>query len=275
MSARWTPRRLRTQQIRNARHAYYGAISYVDDNLGRLMEALRATGLASNTIVVFLSDHGEMLGERGLWFKMNFFEGGARVPLVISAPRALCAAPRRGERFAGRSFCRRSSILRAAIRPRLAGSIDGRSLRGHLEGAGGHDEVIGEYLAEGAIAPMVMIRRGAMEIHPFAARSRPALRSRRATRRARQSRSVARACAERVAEFRAEVARRWNLAALDAQVRESQRRRRIVDAALTKGEAHSWDFQPYRDASRTYVRNTIPLDDLEAMARFPPVAAPK
>jgi choline-sulfatase len=44
---------------------------------------------------------------------------------------------------------------------------------------------------------------------------------------------------------------------------------------LTKGEAHSWDFQPFRDAARLYVRNTIALDDLEAMARFPPVAAPK
>ena len=74
--------------------------------------------------------------------------------------------------------------------------------------------------------------------------------------------------------FAAEIARRWDLAALDAQVRDSQRRRRIVDAALTKGEAHSWDFQPYRDAAQLYVRNTIPLDDLEAMARFPRVVAP-
>jgi len=83
------------------------------------------------------------------------------------------------------------------------------------------------------------------------------------------------AFAERILKFRAEVAQRWDLAALDAQVRESQHRRRIVDAALTKGEAHSWDFQPYRDAARIYVRNTIPLDDLESMARFPPVVAPK
>ena len=74
--------------------------------------------------------------------------------------------------------------------------------------------------------------------------------------------------AERVAAFRAETARRWNLAALDAEVRESQRRRRVVAAALTKGEAHSWDFQPYRDAARIYVRNTIALDDLKARRVF-------
>ena len=72
-----------------------------------------------------------------------------------------------------------------------------------------------------------------------------------------------------------EVARRWRLDALDAEVRASQRRRRLVDAALTKGEPRAWDFQPFRDASQSYVRNTIPLDDLEAMARFPRVEEEK
>jgi len=78
--------------------------------------------------------------------------------------------------------------------------------------------------------------------------------------------------AQRVEELRREVARRWNLAALDAEVRASQRRRRLVGAALSKGAAWGWDFQPMRDASKSYVRNTIALDDLEAMARFPRVA---
>ena len=260
-------------QICDARHAYYGAISYVDDNLGRLMEALRATKLASDTIVIFLSDHGEMLGERGLWFKMNFFEGGARVPLVISAP----------ERFAPKRVSASVSLvdllptlvdMAGGDSATLGGSIDGRSLCGHLMGVGGHDEVIGEYLAESAIAPIVMIRRGVWKfIHSapdpdqlYDLSSDPGERDNLATRSEQ---------AARVAKFRTEVAQRWDLAALDAEVRESQHRRRIVDAALTRGEAHSWDFQPYRDASRTYMRNTIPLDDLEAMARFPPVAAPE
>ena len=78
-------------------------------------------------------------------------------------------------------------------------------------------------------------------------------------------------CAELVADFRAEVGRRWNLAELDKQVRESQRRRRLVAAALNIGEIHAWDFQPFRDAARQYIRNSVALDDLEAMARFPRV----
>jgi choline-sulfatase len=71
------------------------------------------------------------------------------------------------------------------------------------------------------------------------------------------------------AEFRAEVARRWDLTALGAEVRASQRRRRLVDAALSKGDARAWDFQPNRDASKQYIRSGMDLDDLEARARFP------
>ena len=77
-----------------------------------------------------------------------------------------------------------------------------------------------------------------------------------------------------IADFRAEVGKRWDFAKLDSQVRDSQRRRRLVDAALSKGKIQAWDFQPFRKASRQYVRNSMDLDDLEAMARFPPVARP-
>jgi choline-sulfatase len=259
-------------QIRDARHAYYGAISYVDDNLGRLMEALRATELASDTIVIFLSDHGEMLGERGLWFKMNFFEGAARVPLVISAPRRF--SPRRVSASVSLVDLLPTLVDLAGGDSAALGSIDGRSLHGRLTGAGGHDEAIGEYLAEGAIGPIVMIRRGAWKfIHSPADPDQ--LYNLSTDPSERDNLAMREEHGKRVAAFKAEIARRWDLAALDAHVRDSQRRRRIVDAALTKGEAHSWDFQPYRDAARSYVRNTSVLDDLESMARFPPVAAPK
>jgi choline-sulfatase len=61
-------------QIHAARRAYYGAVSYIDDQLGALQQTLYDTNLADNTIIILLSDHGEMLGEHGLWYKMNFFE---------------------------------------------------------------------------------------------------------------------------------------------------------------------------------------------------------
>ena len=73
-------------QVRIARHAYYGAVSYIDDQVGALLEALRTSGQADNTVVVFLADHGEALGERGLWFKRSFFDVAMKVPLIIAGP---------------------------------------------------------------------------------------------------------------------------------------------------------------------------------------------
>jgi choline-sulfatase len=149
-------------------------------------------------------------------------------------------------------------------------SIDGRSLVPHLRASGGHDEAIGEYLAEGAIAPIVMIRRGRFKfIHSsvdpdqlFDVKADPFERE----NLARDERHAA-----QVAEFRAEIARRWNLDALHQDVLKSQRRRHFHFAATTRGTIQSWDWQPHVDASQRYMRNHIDLDDLEAMARFPAV----
>jgi choline-sulfatase len=71
-------------------------------------------------------------------------------------------------------------------------------------------------------------------------------------------------------EFRAEVARRWDLPALHAAVIESQRRRHLVNESLRTGRYTPWDYQPVRDASRQYVRNDQELGDFEALTRFPP-----
>jgi choline-sulfatase len=257
-------------QVRAARHAYYGAIAYVDDLLGRLMQALRSAALAEDTIVVLTSDHGEMLGERGLWYKMSFLEGSSRVPLVIASPGRF--APRRVARSVSLVDLLPTLIdLAGGNAQSLGTSIDGRTLAPHLRGAGGHDEAIGEYLAEGAIAPMAMIRRGAYKfIHSPVDSDQLFDLTRDPGERDNLTDNPSHA--NLVAEFRAEVGKRWNLAELDARVRESQRRRRLVDAALNKGKIQAWDFQPFRDASRQYVRNSMDLDDLEAMARFPPVA---
>ena len=256
-------------QTRAARRAYLGAIAYVDDQLGRLMAALRASGLAENTVVVLTSDHGEMLGDRGLWYKMNFFDGAARVPLVIASPGRF--APRRVAASVSLLDLMPTLVDLAGGDPALGGPIDGRSLAPHLEGRSGHDEALGEYLAEGAIAPMVMIRRG-----PFKFVHSPPdpdqLYDLAADPGERANLAAVPACAGTVAAFRDEVARRWRLDALDAEVRASQRRRRLVGSALTTGAVHAWDFQPLRDATRQYIRSGVDLDDLEAMARFPPAA---
>ncbi|OIN09157.1 choline-sulfatase [Oceanisphaera psychrotolerans] len=260
-------------QIRNARHAYYGAISYVDDQIGAVLKVLKETGLDEDTIIVFSGDHGDMLGERGLWYKMSWFEGSARVPMIVHAPGRF--APKRVSESVSTmdllpTFAELANYNTA---PDYAASLDGRSLLPHLTGTGGHDEVIGEYLGEGAIAPLLMIRRGRYKfVH--SAPDPDQLFDLEADPLELNNLALDPAHEERCQQFRDEVASRWNYEQLHGEVIASQRRRRLVSRALSTGKVTAWDHQPVFDASTQFMRNTIDLDDLERRARFPVVAEP-
>jgi choline-sulfatase len=257
-------------QVHAARRAYYGACAFVDDQIGAILGALQLTGLGDDTIVLLLADHGETLGERGLWYKMSFFEPACRIPLMIAAPQRFSARRVSASVSLVDILPTLAEIAGDGVAPAYAAPLSGRSLLPHLTGASGHDEVFGEYLAEGAVAPIVMVRRGAWKfIHCPADPD--------------QLYNVATDPMERVnlasdpvhgdttAGFRAEVAGRWALDRLHQDVLASQDRRRLIGEALERGVRTAWDHQPYTDASQTYMRNHLKLDDLEARARFPRV----
>ena len=151
-------RPLDAAEIQRARHGYYAAVSYMDERLGEVTAALARNGLDGETVVAFTADHGEMGGERGLWFKMSFFEGSARVPLLVRGPGIVPG--RVGEPVSQLDFAPTLAELGGAA-PDEA-EFDGRSLVSALRGGDpGAATVVSEYLAEGVTAPAVMIRRGA------------------------------------------------------------------------------------------------------------------
>lgn len=255
-------------QVRAARRAYFGSISYVDDQFGSVLQTLSETGLRDDTIVLVCGDHGDMLGERGLWYKMNFFEGAARIPLIVHAPKRF--QPRRVDATVSLVDLLPTLLELGGVGEEPAVPLDGRSLVPHLESGTGHDEVIGEYMGEGALAPVVMIRRGPWKfvhcpIDPdqlFNLSDDPDELNNIACEPS---------CAGLVAELRNEVKNRWDFEAITADVLASQRRRRLVALANATGVLSPWDFQPRRDAAQEYVRAHMDLEDLEAMARFPRV----
>ena len=253
--------------IRNARRAYYGNISYVDDWTAKLTDTVASLGLTDDTIVILLADHGDMLGERGLWYKMNFFEGSTRVPLVVHAPG----------RFAAHRVATPVSLV--DVLPTLM-ELAGASPADAVEPLAGHsllplcsggDEdrtVYGEYMAEGSCAPIVMIRRGSLKfVHCPADPDQ--LYDLAADPQERVNLATDPSQAVTVEGFRAEVDAHWDLDRLTEEVLADQARRRLVATALRTGTFTPWDYTPPRDTRDEYMRNHLDLNDVERTARWP------
>jgi choline-sulfatase len=260
----WRALEITPEHVRRARQGYFANISYVDSKIGEILETLEAT--RQEAIVVFLSDHGEMLGERGLWFKMNFFEGSARVPLMIAAPGLapglvddpvstidLCP-----------TLCDLAGVSIAAVAP----WTDGESLLPLARGGDRHSPVRIEYAAEGSIAPMVCLRQGKWKYTRCAADPEQFF-DLDADPGERRNLVEDQAQAGMLAHFRGMADRYWDLAAYDAEVRQSQARRWVVYEALRNGAYYPWDHQPLRAASERYMRNHMDLNVLEESKRFP------
>ncbi|MDG9759328.1 choline-sulfatase [Pseudomonas sediminis] len=255
-------------KIRDARRAYFGACSYIDDNIGKLLKTLEECGLAEDTLIVFSGDHGDMLGERGLWYKMHWFEMSARVPLLVHAPKHFAA--HRVSQSVSTLDLLPTLVELAGGQVEQGLELEGHSLLPHLQGKGGHDEVLGEYMAEGTVSPLMMIRRGPWK---FVYSEQDPLLLFNLDNDPLERQNLAESSEHKgiLAGFLAEARERWDIPAIHAATLASQRRRRLVAEALSQGKLTSWDHQPWVDASQQYMRNHIDLDDLERRARFPQV----
>jgi choline-sulfatase len=262
----WLNFEITEEHIRRSRQAYFANISYLDDKIGEVLEALETTRQTDNTIILFCSDHGDMLGERGLWFKMNFFEGSSRVPLMIAAPQMKTGrinAPVSNVDILP-TICDLASVDMAEIMP----WTDGESILAMASGKARNGPVLIEYAAEASYAPLVCIREGDYKFN-HCELDPPQLFNLADDPHELTNLAENPAHSRLVASFMEKVRKRWNMAAFDAEVRQSQARRWVVYEALRNGAYYPWDFQPLKKASEQYMRNHMNLDTLEGEKRFP------
>jgi choline-sulfatase len=260
------------EHIRTARHAYYANISYVDAQIGRILTTLSDTGLDQNTIVIFTADHGDMLGERGLWYKYTLLENALKVPLMVRmpglAPKSVPDLVSHVDLLPTLQEMASGNTLFDPIDP-----LDGASFVPLLEGRARPPEsntFVAEFTGEGAVAPMVTVRKGSHKLivsladdtQLFDLADDPLELNNLA---GHPDMSVIQSDLER------EVGQRWNLQQIHADVLGSQKRRRWVQDQLNSVESKPWDFQPFTDASKQFVRggkNSSPTA-VKGRARFP------
>jgi len=252
------------EDIRRSRRAYFANISYLDDKIGELLDVLERT--RQEAAILFVSDHGDMLGEHGLWFKMSMFEGSSRVPLMVSAPGLMPG--KIDTPVSTIDVCPTLTDLAGIRMDEVAPWTEGTSLLGIAQGTTTRGPVAIEYAAEASISPIVALRDGQYKYIQCA--SDPELLFDLDTDPFEMSNLTHDpAFTKKLERMRTMVDARWNLDQFDKDVRLSQARRWIVYEALRNGAYFPWDYQPSTTASERFMRNHMDLNDLEKKQRFP------
>lgn len=264
------------EQVRVARHAYFAMTSYFDALVGRLLDVLDATQQAGHTYVFVTSDHGEMLGERGSWFKFQPFEGSVRVPLLACGPGlAKGLTEERGVSLMdllptftdlvsdGAPMTPVDPLRGVSLAPMLHGTDVSRG-----------DDVMMEFLGEGVYAPACILRKDGFK-YVHCRNDPPLLFDLKADPNELVNLAGVPDHAERESQLQAEIFKRWDYDALEQRILQSQRQRLFAQESLLQGRWTAWDYQPPADASRRYVRGAVDPNTTatKARMRLPFVAA--
>ncbi len=260
----WRSYDITPEDVSRSRRAYFANISYLDDKVGEILDVLETT--RQDAIILFVSDHGDMLGERGLWFKMSFYEGSSRVPLMIAAPGLeprLVMDP-----VSTIDVCPTLCDLAGVSMDEVMPWTTGESLVPYAKGAERTAPVAMEYAAEASYAPMVSLRYGKWKYNACAL-DPDQLFNLEADPHELTNLAEDPAHAGTLSALKHKAQARWDLERFDADVRASQARRWVVYEALREGGYYPWDYQPLQKASERYMRNHMDLNDLEESQRFP------
>ncbi len=126
---------LGVRQAKESRRAYYASITFIDEQVGRILAALKKHGLYDNTLILFFADHGDMLGDHHLWRKTYAYESSANIPMILRWPKSMGMDDRRGGELPQPTELRDvlPTFLDAAGAP-IPGHLDGKSLLNLVRG---------------------------------------------------------------------------------------------------------------------------------------------
>jgi choline-sulfatase len=243
--------------VYRSRRGYYAMTSYIDENVGELIRELERLGQLENTIVIFTSDHGDQVGEHGMWHKRTYREWSSRVPLLFAGPDII-----RNGRVA-------ENVSLVDLYPTLidlAGlempevdfvqQLEGHSLAPFLRGerpANWPNEVVIENNGEGVIKPvraLVEDRYKFVYVH-----ERPDQLFDLAQDPDEWHNVVDNPSYKKIAEqLRSKLLKDWDPAETERNVLASQRLRIFLKDALYEGEYTPWDYQPDYDTTQMWVR---------------------
>jgi choline-sulfatase len=259
-------RRLPTEQeTLSARHGYYASISYIDHKVGQLVDSLKKTGQWENTIVIFTSDHGDMMGERGMWYKKSFYEWSLRVPLVIRMPAA--DQPARVNNSVSHLDLFPTLLEMAGVSDCSGLQLDGTSLLPYLHNRAPQTAPLprAEYLAEGTNTPQVALIRDPYKLL-LSADAEPLLFNLDEDPLEQNNLATRADHADCLQSLLLLAQAEWDLETLRQDIIKDQNARRLIHGALKKGAYKSWDYEPRQDASKQFVRGGDWCADAESNA---------
>ncbi len=235
------------------RRAYYGLVTYVDRKVGELMQTLEDMGLRENTLIMFVSDHGDMLGERRMIQKRVFYQFAARVPWIISYP----------QRFNGGTIVKEPVSL-VDVMPTLldfAGvdqdkivPVDGKSVLSLIEGERDPERaVFAEHHTEGITTTSFMVRQGVFK-YMHTTGHEPRLFNLAEDPKEWNNLAGQPEYAGVQSTMHDLLLANFDPEQIEADIEISMARRGLVKEAMRKTGLPKWDYQPFFDATKQYWR---------------------
>lgn len=240
---------LSRKEVANARRCYYAMVSYVDNLVGQILDELDRQGLADSTMLVFSSDHGEMLGEHGLWYKRTYHEESIRVPLLIRMPG--CGRGRRVDRVVSLVDVAATILDAAGVGGTAEMGMDGDSLLPLVRGGEPQwkDTAVVEYFGNGAVEPMFGIRKGPYKLIEVPDTCTLLFNLAEDPHELNNLAGDA-THSELVDELRGELLGDLDVARLRETIVHRQRLRLSLNLVCSQVAPPAWDYQPFFDATK-------------------------